>query len=457
MNLSLSEICQMCDGSLSNGSNPDILIDNVVIDSRNVVDNSLFIAIKGENSDGHLFVQNALKGSVAAAIVSSDCGLNLPNLIYVNDTVKALGELAHNYRKNFTIPVIGITGSNGKTTVKEMLNSICKVKFGKEHVLATSGNLNNHLGVPLTLLEIESIHKIAIIEMGMNHSGELDYLSNLVSPDIAVVNNVMLAHAGFFNDISEIARAKGEIYNGLKINGTACINLDIPEHNILLENIKDRQLNIVNYGINGSTYYIKSDSVNVENNSFVLVTNLGEIEVNLQILGLHNQKNALTAAVIACQIGCDLREIKEGLEKYSGFKGRLEKKIAFNGATIVDDSYNANPDSVKAAIRAIYHLPHPHWFIFADLKELGRFETLSHEEVGEYADTHGIDLLITYGNLAKIATAKFQGSSLNFDNREDMVKYCLKNLPGNATLLVKGSNSMKLNEVVKELVMQERS
>lgn len=452
MNLKLSDICQMCNGKLSNGSNHDLIIMNTVIDSRLIVDNTLFIAIKGENNDGHAYVTQALANSMAAAIVNKECELDIPNLIYVDDTVLALGLIAEKYRKIFNIPVIAITGSNGKTTVKEMLKSICTNKFGKDHILATSGNLNNHLGVPLTLLEITDNHQVAIIEMGMNHSGELDYLSKMASPTVAVVNNVMLAHAGFFNGLTDIARAKGEIYNGLISSGTAYINVDIPEHLIWLPELEEKNVNCIKYGDENSNYYLKSDADKEATNKFVISTPDGDVNIILQILGEHNQKNALTACVLALQIGCSLNDIKCGLESYEGYKGRLEKKKAFNGALIIDDSYNANPDSVKAAINAISNLPRPHWFIFADLKELGKFEVNSHEDIGKYAANNGIDLLITYGNLAQMAAGKFTGQSLSFDKMEDMVKYCLKNLPSTGTLLVKGSNSMKLTNVVKELI-----
>ncbi len=203
MVLSLNIIALMCNGDLSSGSNSDLIIKDVVIDSRMVKHGSLFIAIKGETQDGHSYVAVALKDKQAVAIVQHGCGLDLPNLIYVEDTVQALGLLAHNYRMQFNLPLVAITGSNGKTTVKEMLRSICNLQFGEKDVLATTGNLNNHLGVPLTLLNLNSQHKVAIIEMGMNHSGELEYLSMLARPTVAVVNNVMLAHAGFFNSLAE--------------------------------------------------------------------------------------------------------------------------------------------------------------------------------------------------------------------------------------------------------------
>jgi UDP-N-acetylmuramoyl-tripeptide--D-alanyl-D-alanine ligase len=303
MNLKLSDICEMCSGELSVNSNPDLVITNVAIDSRNATNGSLFVAIIGENNDGHDYVFNLVTKYQAAALVNKHSigefnnaknnGLNQPNLIYVNDTVKALGELAHNYRQRFMLPVIGITGSNGKTTVKEMLKSICSVKFGEEYVLATTGNLNNHLGVPLTLLALENKHQVAIIEMGMNHSGELDYLTKIVKPTAAVVNNVMLAHAGFFNDLTDIARAKGEIYNSLGVDGIAYVNVSIPEHVLWIKKLEQQQTKYVKYGNKDSGYFVEKLTLKSGANAFRIITPNDEIEINLPILGKHNQKKCL--------------------------------------------------------------------------------------------------------------------------------------------------------------------
>lgn len=445
MNLSLNDIAIMCGGELSTDSNKNQMVTSVVIDSRNVTPNSLFVAIKGENHDGHSYVENCLKSGAVAALVNSNCSINHPNLIKVTDTVKALGQLSHNYRIKFEIPVIGITGSNGKTTVKEMLKSICEREYGADKVLATTGNLNNFIGMPLTLLRLNKEHKVAIIEMGMNHAGELRYLSGLASPTVAVVNNVMLAHAGFFKDLTDIANAKGEIYSGLVPGGIACINKNLPyADSWYQENVKNQD-----FGIPGSICFQKE---NIDLNKFIISTIYGDIECKLQVLGKHNQQNAVTAATLALVSGCSLSSIKDGLESYLGYKGRLERKTAFNGALIIDDSYNANPDSVKAAILAIKDLPKPHWFIFADLKELGAFSQKSHEEIATFANLNGVDCLLTLGDESKITHSLFQGHKMHFERLEDIVEYCKQSLPNKATLLVKGSNSMNLALVVEKLI-----
>ncbi|MCC2626247.1 MAG: UDP-N-acetylmuramoyl-tripeptide--D-alanyl-D-alanine ligase [Burkholderiales bacterium] len=458
MNLTLIEVAKMCGGELSPNSDEQLLINNVVIDSRKAVDNTLFVAIIGEKQDAHEFIAELHQSNTkVASLVSRNQVLKLnipeiitqlPNLIYVEDTVKALGKLAGSYRQQFDIPIVGITGSNGKTTVKEMLKLICDYQFGAMHVLATEGNLNNHLGVPLSLFKLNSSHKVAILEMGMNHAGELDYLSNLAKPTITIVNNVRLAHAGFFNAIEDIARAKAEIYHGLVDNGVACINVLEPLYSIFEQNIAPK-IKRFYYGNNSTVCYIKTSSANGE---MCVVTPKGDLKVTLQVLGEHNQKNALSAIAIALNLNCDRLNVEKGLNDYKGFARRLEKKTAFNGALIIDDSYNANQSSVEAAILAIKGLPKPHWLILADLKELGKFGNQAHEEIGRFAAGNEIDKLLTIGELAEIANTSFTGDKLHFKSNQDVVKYCLNNLPKTATLLIKGSLSTNLKEVVNSLL-----
>ncbi len=449
--LSLEYIARMCKGKLSANANPQQLINDVVIDSRKINSNAsvLFVAIIGENQDGHSFVDSAHKKGCCAFIVNEKFSLDIPNLIYVKDTTLALGELAHYYRLIFDIPVIAITGSNGKTTVKEMLKSICIEEFGEKHVLATEGNLNNHWGVPLTLLKLSREHKVAIIEMGMNHSGEMYYLSHIAMPTIAAINNVMLAHIGFFSSLLGIAQAKGEIFHGLMANGVMCINLQSDYAAMWIKDLNYRNLEILTYGKEGSDCYIESIG---KEDELIISSIKGTIITKLQVLGKHNQMNALTASILALGIDCSVNNISLGLANFKGYKGRLERKTAFNGAIIIDDSYNANPDSVKAAILAIEKLQNPHWFILGNLGESGEFSNELHKEVGRFALENGVDFLLTVGDLAKIAGECFGNKHIHFDSSIDIVKYCRDFLPKNATLLVKGSNANKLNEVVSQLV-----
>jgi UDP-N-acetylmuramoyl-tripeptide--D-alanyl-D-alanine ligase len=455
MNLTLSQVAKMCGGELSPGSNADIPILRCIIDSREACANDLFVAIKGENHDAHDFVMKIIN-AIGGAIVAKDFVPNLPNLIRVTDTTYALGLLASNYRQLFSLPVVALTGSNGKTTVKEMLKNICDVQFGEKHVLATTGNLNNHWGMPLTLLKLGQQHQVAILEMGMNHSGELNYLSSLAKPTVAVVNNAMWAHAGFFKDLADIAKAKGEIYNGLLPNGVACVNMS-DNFGTYWEELAlnlGQGVRIYRYGTKDSNVYIAKhdDSGNLE-----IVTPLGLIKTKLQVLGEHNYANALTAVTVALNLNCSLENIGKGLASFSGYRRRLERKRAFNGAVIIDDSYNANPDSVKAAVTAIKNLPKPHWFILGDLGELGEFTHKLHHELGEFIGVQHIDKLLTVGELAKIASNSFVGDKLHFLTNQEMIAYCLTHLPTSATLLIKGSNSTKLSDVVDQLTLNNQN
>ncbi len=445
--LNARQLVNMCNGTASEVFAVDGAISSVVIDSRKVSDDSLFIAIVGENHDAHDYVAQVIARGNTYALVNDDFKADLPNLIRVKDTTQALGLLASNYRRLFTIPVVAITGSNGKTTVKEMLRCVCQTQFGEAHVLATSGNLNNHWGMPLTLLELNDNHHVAIIEMGMNHAGELDYLSKLAKPTLAVVNNVMFAHIGQFKSLAEIADAKGEIYNGLANGSVACIDASNPFSAQWHAKTELATAKIFDYGTAESGCCLAEFT----KTGARYITPLGELEINLRILGQHNYFNALTVIALAINLGCSLNSIKTGLENYTGYSGRLERKKAFNGALIVDDTYNANPDSVRAALKAISVLPRPHWFIFADLKELGSGELDFHREIGEQIQKDGIDRLLTVGNLAAHAAKYFNGTKIHFESNQDIVKYCLSELPKSGTLLIKGSHSMNLAEVAKQL------
>ncbi len=446
INLTAKQILKLVEGTPSINFDSDLHVNQVSMDSRKVTDNFIFIALYGEKNDSHKYVADLVKNKTNLAIVDQNFAEDLPNLIRVENTTLALGVLAKNYRQLFTLPVVAITGSNGKTSVKEMLRIVCENHFGKGNVLATSGNLNNHWGMPLTLLELSHLHKVAIIEMGMNHSGEINYLTNIAKPTLAVVNNVMFAHAGHFNTLDDIADAKAEIYLGLNDSAIACVDISSSYANKYIENSKNAQ--IFTYGSSNSSCYI----VEISEGSAIYQTPFGKLDIKLGILGKHNYYNALTVITLAINLGCSLKNIKLGLEAYTGYKGRLEQKKAFNGSLIIDDTYNANPDSVKAALEAISNLPRPHWFIFGDLKELGEREAWFHQQIGEFANKSKIDMLITVGELAKYASNFFNGSKMHFESNDDVVKYCISYLPSLATILIKGSNSMRLSEVVDSLV-----
>jgi UDP-N-acetylmuramoyl-tripeptide--D-alanyl-D-alanine ligase len=446
MNISLKDIAQMCKGKLSKGSNENLLVKKIVKDNREDLKDALFIAIKGAKFDGHNFIVEVLSNGAIAALSAKK--IERPNIIYVDNTEIALLELAHNYRKLFKIPVVAITGSNGKTTVKNMLNSICCDQYGIEAIHATTGNLNNYIGMPLTLLAIEPKHKIAIIEIGISVPDEMLVLSQTANPTLAVVNNANLNHAQFFKNVEHIASEKGQIYRGITDkHGVALINQLSPFASMWSKNVVG--IKQVKYGLEGSLCYLKYYDAN---GKIVIGTNYGDIECQLKLLGEHNYYNALTATALALELNCNLKHIKAGLEQYTGYKSRLERKKAFNGALIIDDTYNASLESVKAAIKTIENLPKPHWFIFGDCLDLGEFSQDVHEKIAQVANLSKIDCLITVGKASNFTHNKFNGNKLHFNHNQDIVKYCKENLPANATLLVKGSHSMNLIEIVDKLI-----
>lgn len=453
LNLTLKEICNVTNSVKHSLTNLEAFVTEVVINSKEIKPGSLFVAIEGLNHDGHNYIQEAFeKGAVAALVCaeSSNIKPNSTHLIYVDDTVKALGDIAKYYRKKFNIPVIAVTGSNGKTTIKEMLRSIFAYQLKPENVLASSDNFNNHLGLPLSILKLRPSHKVAIFEMGMSDFGEISYLTHLASPTIAAVNNVLRAHIEAFDGLMGIAKAKGEIYSGLAENSIACININEPMHKVWFEMVP-RLAKIIEYGNNKTSYYFEYDEVN---QNALFVTPQGRVTIKLKVLGIHNYNNALTALILAMESGCSLENITKGLIEFPGFKQRLEQKTAFNGALIIDDTYNANPDSTKAAILTLKHFPKPHWFILGDLKGLGEEAPNYHLEVANYLNEHKIEKLLTIGELTKFAHNGFKGAKEHFDTQEQIVEYCLNNLPVNATLLIKGSRTMALENVVNKLLIK---
>ena len=416
---------------------------------------SLFVAIVGDNNNGHNFIQSSFDNGANSAIVNHTHDVMYPNCIIVEDTTLALGLLAKNYRNTFTnIPIVAITGSNGKTTIKEMLKKVCEVEFGEEHVLASKNSFNNQWGVPLTILQIRPTHKVVILEMGMNHHGELHYLSEIAHPTIATVNNVLLSHVGFFKDLTDIAHAKGEIYDGIHGDNVALINTQVPYHTMWVANLRQRNCKMVRFGSDGELCYLQ----NVDDDGNInIMTKNGEVKFKLNVLGDHNIYNSVTVLALSILIGCSISSIESGLKQYTPYSHRMEKFSAFNGAIIIDDSYNGNPDSVKSAILAVAKLPKPLWMVFGDLGELGAYTESEHIKLGEFMHSHHVDNLLTIGQYTLLTGNKYIectgdiNSWCHFESIDNIVQYCKSNLPENATLLVKGSNSMQLWQVVNQL------
>ncbi|HXV11112.1 MAG TPA: UDP-N-acetylmuramoyl-tripeptide--D-alanyl-D-alanine ligase [Burkholderiales bacterium] len=439
--------------------------DSVSTDTRTLAPGALFVALRGERFDGHDFLARAVAQQAAGALVQDsgagprDAAGTLPLLI-VGDTRQALGRLAAYWRRRFSMPLVALTGSNGKTTVKEMLASILRERTAadagdadaEESVLATRGNLNNDIGVPLTLLELRAGHRYAVVEMGMNHAGEIRYLTGIAAPDVALVNNVGPAHIEFFGSVEAIARAKGEIFEGLGPGGTAVINADDRHAPILRELAAAR--NRIEFGLERGAAVTAAYRLRFLVSEIVLKTPLGEAAAVLRAPGLHNVRNALAASAAAVALRVPAATIAAGLGRFSGVKGRLEQKPALRGATLIDDTYNANPDSARAAIAVLAQAPGEKVVVLGDMGELGADSAALHAEIGAATRALGVDRLYTLGEMSAQATRAFGAGARHFERIEDLLAEVEDRLSPEVTLLVKGSRFMRMERVVNALALQ---
>ncbi|MBQ0718709.1 MAG: UDP-N-acetylmuramoyl-tripeptide--D-alanyl-D-alanine ligase [Gammaproteobacteria bacterium] len=428
---------------------PDCHFARVCTDTRSLASGDLFVALRGENFDAHQFLESAALKACGMVVEKPNKCLAIPQWVVPN-TLQALGQLAALARKPFTGPLIAITGSGGKTTVKDMLAVILRCKG---EVLATQGNLNNHIGVPQTLLGLQAKHQYAVIEMGASAAGEIDYLCSIARPTIAVVTNVMPAHVASFGSLAGVASAKGEIYRGLDSAGTAILNLDEPWYEQWrsgAHGIHNLSFSVAN---SAADFYPSNVQFDIEAcASFTLHSPLGEIDIKLAIPGAHNISNALAAAACAVAAGADLVAIAAGLAAMVAAPGRMQRKAGSGGARIIDDSYNANPGSVKAAIDALVAMPGKHYLVLGDMGELGPQEKAMHREVGDYARNAGVDGLYTSGPLSAETTAAFGAGGEHFATKADLAQALLPRLNADAVVLVKGSRSAAMEEVVAHII-----
>ena len=432
----------------------DAMFTSVGADSRNIRHSQLFVALKGENFDGHSFANQAIAHGAAGVLVA-DGTLSVEPALLVQDTYKALGELAAYWRSKFTMPLAAITGSNGKTTVKEMLASILRAAaHNPDQVLATEGNLNNHIGLPLTLLKLRAQHRYAVAEMGMNHTGEISYLSKIGKPNVALINNAGSAHVGELGSFEAIAKAKGEIFDGLAADGIAVINADdnfAPLWKTLAARHKTITFGLKNKADVSATYYQLQASASLLD----IATPQGAIKVHLPTPGLHNVLNALAATAAAQAMGAPLAAIATGLENYTGVKGRLQPLAGLNGALVIDDSYNANPMSMKAAIDVLMAKPGKKILVLGDMGELGENAAELHAEIGAYAQAAGVDALLTLGNLSESMTKVFDAEkdtrAKHYLSVSALTADLIKQMQPDTTVLVKGSRFMAMERVVNEI------
>ncbi len=442
----LSEIATAVNGQLLGA---DVRVQSVASDSRKIVKNQLFVAIKGENFDGNAYALEAIKQGAAAALVS-DINANAQPAVRVADTRLALGKLAQYWREKFSLPLVAVTGSNGKTTVKEMIAAILAATTGDVNsVLATVGNLNNDIGMPMTLLKMRENHQYAVIEMGMNHLLEIDYLTRLAAPSVAVITNAGTAHIGEVGSRDAIAQAKGEIFAGLAADGIAVINADDEFANYWQSLNSHRK--IITFGLNKAADISASYSAQGNMTHIKLSTPDGETEFNLDALGEHNVRNALAASAVALALGISNADIAAGLASFSAVKGRLNWLLGFNGAVLIDDTYNANPDSMKAAIDVLAKLEGLKIFVMADMAELGVNAAQMHADIGAYAKQKAIAHLFTFGDLSQQASSAFGGDAQHFTSLETLVISLKLLMQAQVTVLVKGSRFMQMERVVNAI------
>ena len=430
----------------------DSPINQITTDSRTTQQGDLFFALVGDNHDAHDFVPDVLaKG--AWAIVSRGDLAGVAGCFFVPDTLNALQQLAAAWRKAVNPFVFGITGSSGKTTVKEMLAAVLRTKFGADAVLATAGNFNNHIGLPLTLLNLREHHRYAVIEMGMNHFGELAALTRIAAPDTALVNNAMRAHIGCgFNGVADIARAKSEIYQGLPENGVALLPAE--DANLPVFQAACNGLKTLTFGAEQGDIHAENIELQPLSSTFDLVYGTERVRVSLPAAGRHNVANACAAAALALQAGVSFAETAAGLATFGNIKGRLQQKRGIRNALILDDTYNANPDSMKAALDVLAKQPAPRVFVMGDMGELGEDEAPSmHEEIGVYARDLGIEYAYFVGDNSVQAAEKFGGNGLWFADKDPLIQVLAHDLPERASVLVKGSRFMQMEEVVAALLV----
>ncbi len=432
----------------------NIVFQGISTDTRTLKPGNLFVAIVGENFDGNHYVAEALKKGAVAALVSQASDLNLPQLV-VTDTILALGRIAAHWRDQFTLQLVGVTGSNGKTTLKNMLAAILRAarQGNVAQVLATEGNLNNNIGVPLTLARLSTDHRYGVIEMGMNHFGEIEYLTRMTKPVVAIINNAAAAHLEGLQDVAGVARAKGEIFLGLPAEGIAILNRD-DAHYDYWRGITTQHPH-VSFSLQHAadvTATIPSTQPNLTKQTITLHTPQGNVDVTLPLLGLHNVKNAMAATAAAIALGIDLTAIKKGLETVAAAPGRLNHHVLPNGMRVIDDTYNANPFSTQAAIKTLAEFSGTRILVLGDMRELGPNAKELHFTTGQIARDAGIDYLFTLGELTAATAAAFGEDAHHFTDRDMLIAALAPMLTSDTTILIKGSRSMHMENVVAGII-----
>ena len=433
---------------------PDVAVMRVHTDSRSVEPGDLFIALKGERFDANDLLQDAQQRGAVAAICHPGAGVDLPGFarIEVTDTKLALAELATAWRAQFALPLIAVAGSNGKTTVTQMLASILQT-FRPEGALATRGNLNNEIGVPLTLLRLRAEHTIAVVELGMSHPGEIAVLAAIAQPTVALVNNAQREHLEFMQTVQAVAQENGTVISALPAAGTAVFPAD-DDYTAIWQALAG-QRTVSTFALQGASADVQCLSADWNAGAWQVHARAAgaNLHYRLAIAGRHNVKNSLAAVACALAAGVSPAAVVQGLEAFVPVKGRSRAQVVVQGThtcTLVDDTYNANPDSMRAAIDVLAELPGPRLLVLGDMGEVGHEGPQFHAEAGRYAKAKGIEQLFAIGSLATCATEVFEGSQ-HFEDMDALLAAVQVQVPHVASILVKGSRFMKMERVVEAL------
>ena len=435
----------------------DTRFDSVGTDSRADCAGQLFVALRGERFDAHDFVETAARNGAVAALVERTLDIDLPQLV-VADTRIALGDLAAAWRDRFPGRVVGITGSNGKTTCKELIASILS-RVGS--VVATRGNLNNDIGMPLTLLGARD-EQFLVLEMGANHPDEIAYLTRIARPDVVLLNNAGRAHLEGFGSLEGVARAKGEIAAGLSDDGTFVFPSDARWSPMWRGLAGPRPT--LTFGFDaGADLSADADSIEVEWDRDGFLTRFdahlegASMGLGIRLAGRHNVRNALAAAAVAAALGIDTTSVRDGLDALRPVPGRLSPRRAGNGARIIDDTYNANPDSVEAAVDVLMGMPGRHWLVLGDLGELGGQAVELHRELGITARNAGVDRLAVVGELSAAAADGFGPAARHYTQQALLIDDLRAHLTADDVVLIKGSRLSAMDRVVSALCEEQRT
>ena len=447
----LAYIAQQLDASYPE---QNLSFTGIAIDSRRVQAGQLFVALCGEQTDGHRYLAEAAsKGAIAALVQQPIINAPLPTL-EVTDTLWALGELARLWRKHFRVPVCAVTGSNGKTTTRSMITSICRAHTQHDDVvLCPQGNFNNFTGLPLTLFQLNSTHQYVVLEMGMNHRHEITRLTQIAEPSVGVITNAQAAHIEFLKDVATVAQAKGELFESLPKTSAGIINADDEFSKIWQIKLDPRPC--LRFALNTQdtdlSAEIKSTHPHCE---FILRSPKGTILVHLPIPGRHNIANALAASAACLAMNIPLIAIKQGLEQMTGVKQRLQSyRHPTTGSLVIDDSYNANPSSTRAALRVLAQHTGTRIFVFGDMKELGPTAKDLHAAIGNDAKQLGIDKVFTLGDLSAATSHAFGNKAQHFQTKSALGDALTALMTPETTVLVKGSRSMQMEQIVEQLML----